>query len=269
MSAYTASFADFYDALTETVEYPRRAAYFDAILKKYGNGDPLLLDLACGTGSLSIEMAKLGYDVIGVDGSYDMLAIAREKAAEGGQDILFLCQMMQKLDLFGTIDGAVCCLDSINHVTSPADVRRIFQRVSLFLNDGGVFVFDANTIWKHREILGNQPFVYDTDDVFCVWQNEYEENNQTVAIHLDFFEREDDHYFRREEDFSERAYAQEELCAWLDEAGLEVVGVFDELSEEAPREDSQRLVYVARKHRSVEEIAEIMREAALCEQKKG
>lgn len=269
MSAYTASFADFYDALTENVEYPRRAVYFDGILKKYGNGQPLLLDLACGTGSLSVEMAKLGYDVIGVDGSYDMLAFAREKAAEEGLDVLFLCQMMQNLDLFGTIDGAVCCLDSLNHVTKSADVRKIFQKVSLFLNDGGVFVFDANTIWKHREVLGNQTFVYDTENVFCVWQNEYEDSDHTVRIHLDFFEREEDCYYRREEDFSERAYSREELCSWLKEAGLEVVGVFDELSEEPPKENSERLIYVARKHRSAEEVARILQDAAQWEKKKG
>lgn len=248
-SCYTV-FADYYDALTENVGYAQRAVYFDGLLRRFGNQGGLLLDLACGTGSLSVEMAGKGYDVIGVDASWEMLSVAREKAAQAGADILFLCQKMQRLDLYGTIDAAICALDSINHITNGDDVLRIFQRVSLFLNDGGLFVFDANTIHKHRETLGDKAFIYDLDRVFCAWQNYYEPKNHSVRIQLDFFEKDGNAYYRSSECFVERAYPQEQLCAWLEDAGLEVVAVYGELTDLPPAQEADRLVYVARKHRS-------------------
>ncbi len=256
MNSYTV-FAEFYDNLTRNVGYQERADYFHRLLQLYGNGGPLLLDLACGTGTLSVEMSGKGYEVIGVDASYDMLAVAREKAEQKGRDILFLCQKMQHLDLYGTVDVVVCSLDSINHVTKPEDVQKIFQRVSLFLNEGGLFVFDANTIYKHQVILGNNTFVYDMDTVFCVWQNSYEEKGHLVKIQLDFFSREGDAYYRTGESIRERAYSTQELCQWLKDAGLELVSVYDENSMEPPKEKSQRLVYVAKKHWRQEDLDKI------------
>ncbi|HBL41361.1 MAG TPA: class I SAM-dependent methyltransferase [Ruminococcaceae bacterium] len=247
MSGY-GDFSAVYDGLTDNVEYEKRAKYIHHLLKKGGISDGLMLDLACGTGRLSCEMAKLGYEVIGVDASGEMLSIAMNNANENGVDILFLCQEMQNLDLFGTIRSAICTLDSINHLTDPEDVKKTFAGVSLFTEPGGLFVFDVNTPYKHREILANNTFVYDTDEVYCVWQNTLEPDTDTVAIALDIFEQEDDGaYFRTQESFCERAYSVQDLSDWLKEAGFDEINIYDELTEDEPKADSQRLFIIARK----------------------
>ena len=245
------AFAGFYDELTGNISYEERAKYFDAIIKEFYTEGPILLDLACGTGSLSVELSRLGYDVIGVDNSADMLSVAMQKRYETGQDILFLCQDMTELDLYGTVDTTVCALDSINHVTDPKHVRKFFQGVSLFTVPGGLFLFDVNSPYKHRQVLGNNTFVYDVDSVYCVWQNEYEEETGIVNISLDFFayDEESDSYSRSSEQFRERSYEPQWLEALLDETGFDVLAVYGDDSREAPKEDTQRLIYVARKRK--------------------
>ena len=240
------SFSEYYDALMQNVGYDERCRYILEIFKRLDHDMGLSLDLACGTGSLTIELKKNGVDVYGIDASYDMLSHAREKAEENGLDILFLCQKMQSIDLYGTIDTCVCTLDSINHLVKKSDVQKTFERVSLFMNQGGYFLFDANTIYKHREVLSDNTFVYDTDDVFCVWQNSLKENN-IVEIELDFFEREGKVYYRESENFCERAYSDDELTTMLEKAGFEVVKRYGDMTFEAPKSDEQRVIYVARK----------------------
>ncbi|MEI6579383.1 MAG: class I SAM-dependent methyltransferase [Eubacteriales bacterium] len=246
MSSYGV-FANFYDELTSNVEYEKRAEYFRTLLSQYRQDEGTLLDLACGTGSLILQMASFGYDVIGVDSSPDMLSIAQHKAFEAEQTPLLLCQKMQMLDLYGTIDAAICALDSINHLTQPKDVKETFRRVSLFLNPSGVFIFDVNTVFKHKNILANNVFVYDFDDLYCVWQNRLDEKINTVKITLEFFEEDDGAYYRSTETFAERAYSYEELSKWLTDAGFEVMNIFEELTQTPPKEDTQRAVFVARK----------------------
>lgn len=185
MSEYS-FFARFYDELTQNVDYERRAEHFSALLLSYGIKSGTVLDLACGTGTLTSLISARGYDMIGVDSSPDMLSQAQNRAFEEGQNILFLCQQMQALDLFGKIDAALCTLDSINHLTEPDDVRETFRRLGTFIRPGGMFIFDVNTIYKHREILADNSFVYEYPDVFCVWQNSLDEETDTVDIMLDF-----------------------------------------------------------------------------------
>lgn len=241
------NFAAYYDLLTENVEYEKRAEYVCGLLSELGVPDGLLLDLACGTGRLSVLLAKRGYEVIGVDQSADMLCEARENAAGSGAELLLLCQRMEELDLYGTIRSCVCTLDSINHLLSPDAVRNTFQKVSLFLEPGGVFLFDVNTPYKHEAVLGDETFVYDLDEVFAVWRNQYYPETREVGITLDFFEADEECYYRSSEEFRERAYTDEELTAWLLESGFEVLHRFEELSHEPPKADTQRIVYAARK----------------------
>lgn len=242
-----ASFAQYYDSLTHNVEYARRADYLCTLLAHLGHASGLTLDLACGTGSLTVELAKRGMDIYGIDGSADMLSVARQKAAESGLDLLFLCQKMQKLDLYGTVDTVICALDSINHLTLEKDVQTAFDRVSLFMNPGGWFLFDVNTVYKHRHVLADNIFLYDTDEVYCIWQNHYEEKNDRVSIQLDFFGREGNLYHRSGEHFYERAYPQEQLLHMLNQAGFDVVYRFADLSLEEPGEQEERVVFAARK----------------------
>ena len=246
MSDY-GDFARFYNKFTSNVDYPARARYFDAVIQKYNPGAELLLDLACGTGTLSFEMEPFGYDIVAVDNSYEMLSVAMEKRAELESEVLFLCQEMSELDLFGTIDATVCALDSINHIIDEDEVKDVFRKVSLFSNRGAVFVFDVNTVYKHREVLGNNCFVYENGNTFCAWQNNLDKDGVTVDISLDFFDKteNDGLYCRYSTDFSEKAYEIDDLKAWLSEVGFTVKAVFDEDSFLPLRRDSQREIIVA------------------------
>ncbi|HHV31100.1 class I SAM-dependent DNA methyltransferase [Caproiciproducens sp. LBM24188] len=242
------SFAQYYDALTQNVEYQKRADYFCGLLERYNHEPGITLDLACGTGSLTVELAKRGFDVYGVDRSSAMLSVAQQKAAQAQLNLLFLCQDMLRLDLFGTVDTVICALDSVNHLNGENEVLKAFQRVSLFLNPDGYFVFDVNTIYKHKHILANNVFIYDTDSVYCVWQNHLNEKNCRVGITLDLFGRDErGAYHRSTERFYERAYELDQVVSLLDRAGMEAVGMFDDLTFENPQETSERVVFVARK----------------------
>lgn len=248
MASY-GDFAYYYDMLTENVDYDKRCEYICGLLAENGVSEGILLDLACGTGTMSLMFAEKGYDVVGVDGSEEMLTQAQEKKMESGADIIFLCQKMEELDLFGTINAAVSTLDSINHVTNEDTVKEIFRRVSLFMEDKGIFVFDVNTPYKHREVLGDNTFIYDLDEVYCIWQNSTDENLVTT-ISLDLFEKDEEDeetYYRYSEEFSEKAYDLDDIRDWLQDCKFEVVAVYEEMTKEAVKADTQRAVFVARK----------------------
>ena len=248
MASY-GDFAYYYDMLTENVDYDKRCEYICGLLAENGISEGILLDLACGTGTMSLMFAEKGYDVVGVDGSEEMLTQAQEKKMESGADVIFLCQRMEELDLFGTITAAVSTLDSINHVTDESTVKEIFRRVSLFMEDKGIFVFDVNTPYKHREILGDNTFIYDMDEVYCVWQNSTDENLVTT-ISLDLFEKDEEDeetYYRYSEEFSERAYDLDDIVKWLQDCKFEVLARYEEMTKDDVKADTQRAVFVARK----------------------
>ncbi len=248
MSNYS-DFAFFYDGLTGNVDYKKRAEYFDMLIKKYSSaGGRYLVDLACGTGSLSEEFARLGYDVVGIDYSEEMLSEALDKKYDSGSDIQYVCQDMTQFELYGNADAIICALDSINHLNSAEDIRKTIERAFLFTQKGGVFIFDANTAYKHREILGDNAFVFENDQVFCAWQNSYSEEDNRVDISLDFFEKsENGKYDRYSEDFSEIAPEQEIIDRFLTEAGFTVAAHFDEDSTDPVHDKTQRIIYVAQK----------------------
>lgn len=238
------AFADVYDALTGNVGYPARAAYITRLLAAYGVRDGLLLDLACGTGSLSVELSKSGFEVIASDASPEMLTVARDKAAAAGEDILFLCQRMEETDLFGSVRAVVCSLDSINHLPHLDAVSHTLQNLVNFLDDGGLIVFDVNTVYKHQNVLADNTFVYDTGDVFCVWQNHLCPDGRTVDLRLDFFHREGDRYRRGSECFRETAFTDDELTRAAESAGYAVRARYADLTDNAPAADTERVYYV-------------------------
>ncbi len=244
MSGYRI-FSQFYDNLTFNVDYEKRADYIQSVLSLWGHEPGLALDLACGTGSLTIALKERGWDIFGIDGSQDMLSVAMDKAYDKELSMLFLCQQMEHLDLYGTIDTCVCTLDSLNHIVEKDKLQAAFDRVALFMNPEGMFVFDVNTVYKHRMILGNNTFIYDTDEVYCVWQNSLKENN-IISIELDMFEREGNLYTRHTERFKERAYEIDELKEMLNKAGFETLAVYRDMTDEPLKEDSDRAVFVAR-----------------------
>ncbi len=240
------NFAKYYDTLTRDVDYSARTDYICYLFDKFGKRPTLLLDLACGSGNFSNEFAKRGISVIGVDVSEEMLCVAQEKSRENRQDILYLCQEAKDLDLYGTVDGAVCLLDSLNHITNYSELCEVFIKVSLFMEKQALFIFDVNTVYKHEKILADNTFVIEDDDIYCVWQNSYGDGNAT-EITLDFFENKDGKYLRSTESFLERAYTDREITSALKNAGLKVEAVLGDMSEHAPEADEERVFYVARK----------------------
>ncbi|MDR0197641.1 MAG: class I SAM-dependent methyltransferase [Oscillospiraceae bacterium] len=242
------AFAAVYDDLTRDVDYPALAEYYDGLIAdfgaKKGAGGGILLDLACGTGTLSLLMAKRGWDVIGADASPEMLGAAAGKPSKG---VAYVCQDMTELDLYGTVDAAICALDGLNHLPDEAALFKSLSRVSLFMNAGGVFVFDVNTVYKHEKILGDHVFIKRSGGVYCVWSNHYE-NDGVVDITLDIFrERRDGAYTKSVEEIREKAYPLDAVRAVSEEAGFNVRACLDFMTRGEGGEDSEKAVFVLTK----------------------
>lgn len=229
------------------VDYKARCEYLYSLFCRFGRPPHLLLDLACGTGNISNEFSKKGISVIGVDISEEMLSVAQEKSIRLGTDVMYICQSAENLDLYGTVDGAVCCLDSLNHITDYSAFCEVFVKVSLFLEKNALFIFDMNTVYKHETVLADNTFVLENGDVYCVWQNSYSHSDKITDITLDFFSKSGDNYVRSTERFDERAYSIEEIKKASEKAGLKVEAVFGDMSDKAPKKDEERMIIVARK----------------------
>lgn len=242
------SFAAFYDSLQSDVMYEQRAGYIAKLFKKYDRLPTQLLDVACGTGGFSLQFAKMGMSVTAADPSPEMLSVAQKKASATDLDIMLVCQSARDTKLPYAVDGAVCCLDSINHIIDKRELKASFRAVAAAVKDGGLFIFDVNTPFKHRNILSGNTFVIENDDVYCVWQNSDCEKNGIVGICLDFFGKDTDgKYIRTTEEFAERAYTDEEIRGMLEPAGLEVVAVLGDMSFKAPKACDERVIYVTKK----------------------
>ena len=242
-----------YDILTENVEYEKIAHKVCSLLHKNGVDGGLLLDLGCGTGTLSFLLEKCGYDIIGVDASEDMLMVANEKKYEEESSAMFLCQKAEELDLFGTIDCAVSCLDTINHIESLEKIEKAFSLVSLFMNMNGIFIFDMNTPYKHKTVLGNNTFIYDMDEVYCAWQNTLDEANQKTVIDLDFFikDEDDECYERYSESFSEYIYNIDDIVDITKRCGFTILETNDDYSENPVNETTERITFVCKKTETI------------------
>lgn len=237
-----------YDELTTDVGYAKWADYLEKHFARCAIPVHTVLDLACGTGSLTRELAERGYEMIGVDLSEDMLAEANEKCRDvEGERPIFLHQSMDRLDLYGTIDACVCCLDSVNYVTRPAVLERAFQRVHLFLMPGGMFIFDVNTPEKLRSLDG-QVFLDETEDTYCVWRAEYSARRRICTYAMDLFRLTESGLWERGEELHEEyAYEPDELEKMLRRAGFTGIKRYGERRMRAPREGEQRVFFVARK----------------------
>ncbi len=248
MSSYD-FLAGCYDRLTYDVDYAAWADYIQAHFNKRPLPGNTVLDLACGTGSLTRELALRGYEMIGVDLSPDMLAEAAEKnRGVGAIEPIFLCQSMDRLDLYGTIDACVCCLDSVNYVTDPKRLRRAFERVHLFLMPGGLFLFDINTPEKLTGLDG-QVFLDETEDTYCVWRAEYSKRRRVCSYFMDLFRLDEESglWQRGEELHEEYAYTPEELTEYLRQAGFTDIRQYGKLKMRKPLPGEDRIFFTARK----------------------
>ncbi len=254
MSGYR-DFSQFYDRLMTDVDYEGYADYLLSLFERYGGSRPqTVLDVACGSGSLCEALVKRGVDPIGVDASEDMLFSAQEKPLLQQHNVLLLQQDMRELDLYGTADGAVCVLDSVNHLPDTGAVAQFLRRLRLFVEPGGLFIFDVNTPYKHREVLGNNAFVFEEEDFVCVWRNRFIPKTCTVDMLLDFFvETETGEYERLTDTVRERTYTRATWEKLLADTGWDLLAVLAHNTMDEPDDACERWVIVAKNNRTVEE----------------
>ena len=247
MEAYS-GFAKVYDLFMDNIPYEEWTDYVKELLAEEGIKDGILLDLGCGTGSVTELLAKAGFDMIGIDNSEEMLDIAMEKRYESGLDILYLLQDMREFELYGTVRGVVSICDSMNYILDDEDLLDVFKLVHNYLDNDGIFIFDMNTMYKYREILSDNTFAEDREESSFIWENFYDEEEEINQYDLSLFVQEEDGRYRKyEETHLQRAYEQNIVEELIKESGLELLHVYDAFTRELPAEDSQRIYYVCRR----------------------
>ena len=251
-------FAGVYDVFMDNVNYREWADYIIETLAQDGIRDGLVLELGCGTGTVTEMLADAGYDMIGIDNSEEMLAEAMEKRAESGHDILYLLQDMQDFELYGTVRAVISVCDSMNYLTDEEDLEYLFALVNNYLDPGGIFIFDFNTEYKYREVLGDQTIAEAREDCSFIWDNYYYEEERINEYELNLFIREDaesetegDLYRRFRETHFQRAYTLEEITRIVEESGLQFVTAYEAFTKEPPSKNSERIYVIAREQGKV------------------
>lgn len=247
MDAYT-GFAEVYDLFMDQVPYEKWSRRITEILKEYGISDGLVLDLGCGTGSMTELLADAGYDMIGVDASEEMLELAYEKRAESGHDILYLLQDMREFELYGTVRAIISVCDSLNYITEEEDLLQVFRLVWNYLDPDGVFFFDMNTIYKYSKMLGETTIAENREEGSFIWENYYDPEEQLNQYDLTLYIRdEDDRYTRFEETHIQKAYALERVLELLEKAGLKAEQIFDSDTGKEVTDTTGKFCIAARK----------------------
>ncbi len=246
MEAYT-SFASVYDTFMDNVPYEEWGEYIHSMLCEYGVKDGIVLDLGCGTGTMTEILAGYGYDMIGVDNSEEMLEMAAAKREASGRDILYLCQDMREFELYGTVRAVISVCDSLNYILDTEDLTQVFRLVNNYLDPGGVFIFDLNTEYKYSQ-MGDETIAENREDGSFIWDNYYHREERINEYDLALFVREggDGLYRKYEETHYQRAYLPEEIRRAGEEAGMEFVAFYDAFTKNSPRPDSERIYAVFR-----------------------
>lgn len=249
MEAYT-SFAQVYDLFMDNVPYEEWCEYIKSLLKEYEITDGLVLDLGCGTGKLTRLLEDAGYDMIGIDYSEEMLEIAREHQEERtGSNILYLLQDMREFELYGTVRAVVSICDSMNYITEEEDLLQVFRLVNNYLDPKGLFIFDLNTVYKYKELLGETTISENREEGSFIWDNYYDEEEQINEYDLTLFIKEKENLYRKyEETHFQRAYSLEKVKELLEKAGMEFVTAYDAFTRDAVKEDSERIYVIAKEN---------------------
>jgi len=237
-----------YDSLNSETDYGAWADFIVEIFNKYSDNTESVLDLGCGTGAMTFELRKRGYDMTALDISADMLCVARDRAYdEEIDDILWLLQDMRSFELYGTVNACVCCLDGINHLTGKGDLSRCFKTVHNYLDPDGLFVFDVNTPEKFENFYADNDYILEDEGVTVCWQNSYDKEKGLCEFYLSVFEeREDGLWERRDETVCERCYSEEILKNELAQAGFELLGIYSDFAFSEGKADDHRWYIVAR-----------------------
>ena len=247
MEAYT-SFAAVYDTFMDNIPYEEWEKYLKSLLYEYGVREGLVLELGCGTGNMTEILAQSGYDMIGVDNAEEMLEIAIEKRMKSGLDILYLQQDMREFELYGTVKAIVSVCDSVNYILEEEELEEVFRLVNNYLDPGGVFIFDFNTVYKYREILGDQTNAENREECSFIWDNYYYEEERINEYELSLFIREGDSelYRKYQETHFQKAYDLETMKRLITQSGLEYITAYDAFTKEAPTRVSERIYVIAR-----------------------
>lgn len=244
--AYT-SFAKVYDTFMDNIPYEEWGTYLTGLLEEYGVKEGLVLELGCGTGSMTEILAGKGYDMIGADNSEEMLEIAIEKRESSGHDILYLLQDMREFELYGTVRAVVSVCDSVNYVTEEEELIEVFRLVNNYLDPKGVFIFDFNTKYKYQNVLGDRTIAEKRDECSFIWDNYYYEEEEINEYELTLFIQEKENLYRKfEEVHYQRAYTLEQMLRLVKESGLEFVTAYDAFTQKQPTDTSERIYMIAR-----------------------
>lgn len=246
MEAY-GIFAQVYEELMDNVPYEEWAERICSILREYQIDDGLVLDLACGTGTLTRLLSRKGYDMIGVDASEEMLWEAKEAGSPGKQEILYLNQDMREFELYGTVEAVVCACDSLNYILEEEELLQVFSLVNNYLEKDGIFIFDMNTEYKFAEVLGDATIAENRENLSFIWENTYDEEEKINEYALTIYMEEENGLYRRYEEFHyERAYALEEIKRLLEKAGMIFVGAYDGYGKKEVSDTTERFLIIAR-----------------------
>ena len=247
MEAYT-SFAAVYDTFMDNIPYEEWEKYLKSLLYEYGVREGLVLELGCGTGNMTEILAQSGYDMIGVDNAEEMLEIALEKRMKSGLDILYLQQDMREFELYGTVKAIVSVCDSVNYILEEEELEEVFRLVNNYLDPGGVFIFDFNTVYKYREILGDQTIAENREECSFIWDNYYYEEERINEYELSLFiwEGDSELYRKYQETHFQKAYDLETMKRLITQSGLEYITAYDAFTKEAPTRVSERIYVIAR-----------------------
>ncbi len=277
MEAYT-DFAQVYDEFMDETPYEEWCAFLVGMLKKYGvnqdNGSErmtetssgrrlskqaawnfrqernTILDLGCGTGTLTELLARKGYDMIGVDNAQEMLQIAMDKRDRSGLDILYLLQDMREFELYGAVGAVISVCDSINYLLEEEDILQTFRLVQNYLYPGGVFIFDFNTVYKYANIIGDATIAENREDCSFIWENYYHEEEEINEYDLTIFVRNrgEELFQRFQETHYQRGYQLEQMRRLVEDAGLRVLETLDADTHDGVTPESERIYIVAKKN---------------------
>lgn len=239
------SFANVYDIMMEDVPYNEWASYIHSILKKFNSNPKIILDLGCGTGNIT-EILSNKYEMIGIDISENMLMIAKDKAKKNNKDILYIQQDMTEFELYGTVGAVISVCDSINYITNEEELLKVFKLVNNYLDPNGLFIFDINTKYKYKHILGNNTYAETFENSAYIWENYFYEDEKINEYSLTLFIKEGNKYNRFEERHYQKAYSIHVITKLLNKAGLKLEGIFNACTFEEPKNDSERIYFVAR-----------------------
>ena len=249
MSSYT-SLAPVYDRLNSDIDYAGWADYIETQFKRYSSKEiSSVLDLACGTGSMTVELARRGYDMTGIDLSEEMLAVANAKCDKERfrHSVLLVRQDMAEFELYGTVDAIVCCLDSLNYLTDTSLLRRTFMHVHNYLEPDGLFIFDMNAPAKFEQVYADNSYILEDDGILCAWQNSYNKKTKLCDFYLSIFSQDSDGRWRRfDEEQRERCYSLRTVKNLLFECGLELCSLSSDFDSSSVDSETERWYFTAR-----------------------